>query len=808
MKITYLREAHGRPLSKHFSRDKATGQLESSNYYQQYSEFSSFEESADSIETFYNQLVRHAGQGHAIVKGNFVRPLERERRAGLVDKGTPTQWLCLDFDGIAGTTNPDDLLVPLGMAHVDHIIQYSASNGMKPGLRAHVFMLLTTPVTEPLLKQWMIWLNLTNPVLEANLGLTSTGNAIKWPLDISLAESHRLIYIAPPEFDGVPDPMARQERITLVKRTSPTFDIQASINKADLTTVETLKASTRNELRARAGLRKRKETLKHLPKYNVYVATSPDTATVTGYKEERGFVYLNLNGGDSWGYFHAADNFEVVHNFKGEPAYLTRELLPDYYTECVARRSENAAQASNLSDDSSIKRFYFTERQSGTYYKGLWDPKDDRRELAPAKSREQISDYCIQYGLGDPAFIPEMETIFDPADPSFYRPDDKTINLYRPSLYKQAARAFKGPMPKTVEKLLRHVTGYDEAVFDHFVNWLAVIWQFGVKPKTAWVMHGTTGTGKGVLMEQVLKPLFGPEQALETTAQVLSEQFNGYMLRVQILAVDEMDTDGMPNVHLVAAKLKNWITEDTLTIREMHKGAYPAKNHTGIIIFSNKRNPTLIDYEDRRFNVAPRQEQKLLTVWEPLDFTRLKRELQAFANYLQGYEASIERAGTPLVNRAKEEIQSTTSSSPEDIVRALEHGDFRYFVDLLPSGIGDQSQTVAAQITSHNYLLVLKHIHSRLQGSESADINLSRDDVYAVFEYTLGWNMRPTKFSKTVSKFGLHFHPLRVRDRVVRGFTSTWRATAEDLEVYEGLVTPALTEGVVPLRPQRTREAA
>jgi hypothetical protein len=35
---------------------------------------------------------------------------------------------------------------------------------------------------------------------------------------------------------------------------------------------------------------------------------NPGETVVTGVKRARGFAYLNLNGGDSWAYFHPEDN--------------------------------------------------------------------------------------------------------------------------------------------------------------------------------------------------------------------------------------------------------------------------------------------------------------------------------------------------------------------------------------------------------------------------------------------------------------------------------------------------------------------
>ncbi len=817
MKTTFVGESSGQPLSKHYEKD-GSGQIKKSNYFQHYKDFTSVEEHPTTIEEFHKALVKHASKGHAIVKGNYIHPLVDEPRKGLADKAQPTQWLCLDFDGLDHVTNTDTLLAPLGMSDVSHIVQYSAGHGLTKEFRAHVFLMLNVPIGEVLLKQWFLWLNLTNPVLKASLSLTSSGNAVKWPLDVSLAETHRLIYIAPPSFVNMKDPFSaggdcgQLDRITLVERAKPVYDITAALATAELSTVNTLKATARDELRAKAGLRKKQERLKYHTKLNAYVSSNPDSGTVTGYREERGFAYLNLNGGDSWGYFHPLNNFELILNFKGEPSYLTKELLPDYYTECVASRKDRAATKSDLTNDSTdVKYFYFTEKQSGAYFVGTWHPESDTRVLDPIRQRQQINDFCIEHGLDEPTFIPSMETIFDPSSDVFYNPAERTINLYKPSPYKLAAKAASAPqkMPSTIERLLRHVLGNDKVSYGHFINWLAFIWQYGKKPKTAWVIHGTTGTGKGVLMQDVLQPLFGEEQAMEITIQPLSENFNGYLRNTQILAVDEADTDGMPNVKLIAAKLKNWITQDRITIREMRVTSYSALSYLALIFFSNRSNPTLVDWEDRRFNIAPRQEVQLPEIFTKDDFAAIPKELMDFAHWLQAFDVDVDRAMSPLENDAKAAIQEVTSSSPDDIVRALKAGNFRYFVDLLPSGIGDNALSPGAQVSAYNFKEVLDHVYQGLLGRDGpVPLALAREDLSTIFNYTLDWKLQPAKFTKAVGKFGLRITPVRVRGKSVRGYGTVWNATPEDLQVYRDLITPAEQRDVTPLRPNRKREAS
>jgi hypothetical protein len=52
---------------------------------------------------------------------------------------------------------------------------------------------------------------------------------------------------------------------------------------------------------------------------------------VSGVRRARGFVYLNLNGGDSWGYYFPESNPEILHSFKGEPPVRLADIAPDFW---------------------------------------------------------------------------------------------------------------------------------------------------------------------------------------------------------------------------------------------------------------------------------------------------------------------------------------------------------------------------------------------------------------------------------------------------------------------------------------------
>ena len=56
---------------------------------------------------------------------------------------------------------------------------------------------------------------------------------------------------------------------------------------------------------------------------------------------------------------------------------------------------------------------------------------------------------------------------------------------------------------------------------------------------TAWIFTGIPGTGKGLFVHKVLKPLFGEMQTPMRSLENIEEQFNLYMRTALFLVVDE-----------------------------------------------------------------------------------------------------------------------------------------------------------------------------------------------------------------------------------------------------------------------------
>lgn len=786
MTTAYFLEASV-PLTKSFTMKG--GELIKAPYPMTW-EFTSHCTDYNSLRDLEQLITQHAKLGYCMIKGMLSRDLVRESRAGSTDSQMATELLCLDLDGlpeIMETVTPggqaqnvpltlDLFLAEMNLADISYVVQWSASYGISDKrLRAHVFMQLDKPYAAPLLKQWLIQKNHQVSVLRSSMELTKTGNSIRWPLDISACQNDKLIYIAPPVLRGVKDPMGKQPRIQLMKRKFDVLALDATINSTEKN--KQLTHARINELRDSAGLPKRKYTYKVVG--GTEVMLKPDEAVITEMKTDRGFIYFNLNGGDSWAYYHPEDRPEYIYNFKGEPTYLTKELLPDYWAQLTQQTTHATSQG--------VVRLAFCDRKTGAYWRGTYDSTTDHLDINPTKNETQLRDFCKQHGVPIGDFVPEWDLVFNPHDNVRVDVTNRVVNRFQPSDYMKATAKKVAKCPPTIYKVMHHALGNDPAVTDHFVNWLAFILQHRDRTKTAWVMHGTHGTGKGILTNNVLRPIFG-RHTTSRRMEELNEKYNHFMADSLLIFVDEVQIKALGNERGVMAKIKNFITEAIVPIRAMHSQATEAANYSNWIFMSNMPDPVIIDKGDRRMNVGKYQPERL-TITDA-ELNKIENELQAFHDYLMSYVCDPQRARQIIQSQDRDQMIATTENSLDTTANALLDGSFEWLIDQLPTDNSYQRNALLSNKVQ-DYIEVLKSL--LLRTKPDGKCNITRDEMRTIFDYTVGnIPQSPNKFTSLLKHHRIHTVRIWVQEKALYGIATTW----QDVKHFEGfakILTPTPT---------------
>lgn len=742
--------------------------------------FTSHEESVTDLRGLFKALKKHADLGHCLLKGTLLHSLNNESRAGSTSTDASSNWVCLDFDRAPFKT-PAAAMQALGLADVAHIVQYSASQGLPKahGLSCHIFMLLSHAYQAPYLKTWLMHLNLTIKELRQALSLTSSHAYLHWPLDVTACQNDKLIYIAPPTVGkGV--------------RYSMDTPVEYVVGKIPALPIERLKAPALSNLkeqaaeiitakRAELGLKRLRSQVKWVGEYEVQA--KPGEAQITGMKEERGFVYMNLNGGDSWGYYHPQENFEVIHNFKGEPSYLTKELLPGYYKDCTAKqRRKNATP-----NEAGELVMGICERRTGRYWKVTWNPTTKDLRLDPARSELQLEHFLNSHGLSlNDDFVPQWDLYFDPQDDTIVDEEANRINLYVPSKYYREERR-KGPWPIIKRLMLHAVANNDETseTWKHWINWLAVIVQKRVKTRSAYVLSGTYGTGKSLISNAILKPLLGNKYVALKRNRELEDKFIGWLENSIVVAVDEAQVAGKEHKETIHQELKNWITEPTVDIRRMNTDTYEVPSYVNFIFASNKRDPVQLDAKDRRFNFGDFQEDPLPL--SPDEIRAIHLELPFFFDYLMSHKADVDYAAKIIRNKTRDDVVNANLTSVDLVARALLLGDLAYLWESMPDmklvaelhGAGTAYAASFASILERETVALMKEGKSA-GGITKYASRLTREELGVIFTYCVGTAPdSPNKFTRMLKHHEIETRRLRIGNKVQFGIEVEWRVADE-----------------------------
>ena len=668
MQLTFLQAAV--PLTKKYTKRNDGGYDKTS--YPNISKVTSHVEEIATVDDFAAALRAHGEKGHCLHTGSVRVPLVEESRKGAHDKDEKRAWIMLDLDGI-NYASVEELIneLPDQFHDVSYVAQHSPSSGLKTGLNMHLFFLLDKPESAIVTSETLRHLNFVTQSLRDKVTLTTSNKILSLPIDWIANKNGRVVYITAPECVGFEDPVPN--RIEVIKKQYD--ELRYNFYAVTPDEMKTQNRGLIDELRDKAGLPKIRGELytmgkngeilrkRHTDRGRIHDCT-PDSDTV---------MRCNIDGGDSEAYFYYIKYPKLIRNHKGEPAIYMEAFDPEYY-------SKVALPAAKDLWEKDTQPFVFRNFYDDKYYVGLRVGETITKQPAVVGSESKIDDYYTQYGgLGVPSPIETWEMRFDPTLDGQWNPSDKIFNTWRKTEI-QTNAVYRSLPPTVITKVISHALGNDGEAYDRFINWLAYIYQSRTKTGTAWVLHGVQGTGKGLLVDHVLTPIFGHDYVVKQQSRNLRAEFNGWMERAIFVNLDEFDIqDAGGEAMSVMQALKMWITDHRLPIRAMHKESRQTDNFSNFIMTTNAKSALPVDDGDRRFSFGVRQEERLEITPEEVEAIASERE--HFAGYLLGYKVDKLMAHTCLENEAKTQAKALSKTSIEEFVAAIQTGDMQYFVD-------------------------------------------------------------------------------------------------------------------------------
>lgn len=256
----------------------------------------------------------------------------------------------------------------------------------------------------------------------------------------------------------------------------------------------------------------------------------------------------------------------------------------------------------------------------------------------------------------------------------------------------------------------------------------------------------------------------------------LDDDYNAYLGENILLFIDEAKISDSKNGDRLLNRIKNLITEPRQHIRAMRSNATLRDNYSNIILASNYDEIIPLDATDRRFNVAPRQEQPIQLEYE--DIVRIKNELPEFADYLHSYAVSHERSRRILITEARAKLIELSETTVDAFFLAIRRGNLSYFTQFLDDSVKADMEGMRY----HDYTQVVQ----RWVEGANKEMNISRAEMRTCYQFLQNVSISTTKFSRMVARYNIDIVPVRIEGQVTRGiYGQVWELSDEELEIHK-----------------------
>ncbi len=744
------------------------------------------------VAKYRDLLEKHAMLGRALYRGLFTKDLLNESRRGQTDKYAKTEFLVLDVDGLTvingkrPNASRQDVIdaaegviaqMPAVLQNVSYVAVASSSFGLKDDeMSIHIHFLLDRPYEFREIKDWTLSLNYTQQTIFEKLKLTASKMRLKSVIDPCLADPARVVYIVPPEFGPkLTNPFNDDtHRFVAVEKGTPLLDLGSELSKLSekLGVVDARRDELLRELQRAAGVPTKKLRFRSMNIGGVQqlVVDNPPQARLTIAYEDDEFVRYNIGGKQNNAFWVAKNNPEVVRSFiPDEPAFLFRVADPEAYARHIELYGAGFDKVVDTETGAvrKVRRSMFIDQTTDTYTTLEYDMEANEVIELHARTNAKVGEEWLNfYGVMVPDPVPPMYVVMEPKrnEVLFQVGDKSYVNRFKPTPYMRSEEAhhyadalrygnawtlsFECPI---IADVAFHMLGDDFECYEHFINWLAFIFQERDKSGAAWIVHGTEGTGKGLFFHQVLTPLFGPDYAVQNTLQgIADDQFNGWMEDALVLMVDEFNMSGASvGVTRAAALLRNLITEPTFMIRKMQQMQRKVRQRLNFIFGTNDYDAMQVQ-DKRRYNISVRQARMLkhrlpalALDWD--DFVAaISNEIAGFATFLRSFNVNKQMVNTILENQAKAEMQEAGMSASDRFFDHIKRGDFGAFIGILdkPSAGLESKELLLLQKVKTFITACMEHVNT------GQPCYVSKDDLRMLYGYLAGKEVSDNAFGR------------------------------------------------------------
>jgi hypothetical protein len=223
---------------------------------------------------------------------------------------------------------------------------------------------------------------------------------------------------------------------------------------------------------------------------------------------------------------------------------------------------------------------------------------------------------------------------------------------------------FYEPARSIIIQYLYHISGYDKRKFDFLFNWIASFFKnLSNRSNVILILYGDKYSGKEILFNDILKPLFGMDYCLQITDNtLLNDKYSRSMLQEKLfyhLCNISKATDN--------DKVTNKILERVLPMQQPFAQYLITTENPELLYFNQNNNDYTV------FHINKKLEDMYIPEWYQGSDTITKSELQkAIKNDLENFAKILKLHPLEFINNALEEDDKKVMlSSLEDKLKSF-----------------------------------------------------------------------------------------------------------------------------------------
>lgn len=219
-------------------------------------------------------------------------------------------------------------------------------------------------------------------------------------------------------------------------------------------------------------------------------------------------------------------------------------------------------------------------------FNSVYLSKISSKELK-ARFRIEVDVKSITYELNKPLFF-----------------SDK-INLcpsmkHKYTKYEQFTQEIKNNVEHCINYLREIWCSDNEEALDYILNWFSNMVK-GRKNNTALYLQGPKGIGKSMFNNFIQNHVVGHNLSLETGSEPLKSKFNKILGGKLFVVFEELENNSIGQWYEISAKLKRWITSNTIVLEQKNEKSFTTKNINNYVLLSN--HDSIKDDDGRRYFV-------------------------------------------------------------------------------------------------------------------------------------------------------------------------------------------------------------